>query len=111
VPLSGCHQLSHLLECTEHCGVHNIQPTECTVFFLWYLYCNITEYSICFNPKVCKWPVGHSQESISLIQLFYKDFTTWLFYTVLCIKIVSLVLYNIIWSWFPDGDSLWIETC
>jgi len=26
-------------------------------------------------------------------------------------KIVSLVLRNIIWSWFPDGDLLWIETC
>jgi hypothetical protein len=109
-PLSGCHQLSHLLECTEHCGVHNIQPTECTVFFLWYSYYNITVSIL--HVSIQKYVSGLWDTVKSPVYLYNSstksclDFTTWLFYTMLIMRrnsefsVMQYYLFLVPWWWF-----------
>jgi hypothetical protein len=122
VLLSGCHQLSHLLECTEHCGVHNIQPTECTVFFLWYLYYNITLSFL--YVSIQKYVSGLWDTFKNPFHLYNcstkssLDFTAWLFYTMLFMyknsEFSSVQCYLILvpwWWFFMDWNMLEHSYC
>jgi hypothetical protein len=109
-PLSDCHQLSHLLACTEHCSVRNIQPTECTVFFLWYSCYNITLSSL--HVSIQKY-VSDLWDTVKIPVHLYNcstksclDFTTWLFYTLLIVyknsefSFMQYFFSLVPWWWF-----------
>jgi hypothetical protein len=92
--------------------VRDTQPTNCTIFCFRYLYYNLTlNIATCFDSEGIIRETNQSDTAKkNKIRHFYTHQISHC-YIHWCIKVATLVFCRNTLVWYPDDDTLRIETC